>query len=109
MQVIRSLILFLVASVLEIGGCYLIWAWVKTEKPMWYALAGSFSLLLYGIVAAYQIGHFGRVYAAYGSIFIVMSLLWSWKGDGFVPDKYDIAGAVISVLGACIIFYMPRK
>ena len=105
----RSLMLFIMAGIFEIGGCYLIWGWVKAEKPMWYALAGSFSLLVYGIIAAHQIGHFGRVYAAYGSIFIVMSLLWSWKGDSFIPDKYDMAGALISVLGACIIFFMPRK
>src|SRR5258708_5837937 len=63
-------------------------------------------LVLYGIVATFQTASFGRVYAAYGGIFIILALLWGWKIDGFKPDKYDILGALIALIGACIIIYM---
>jgi small multidrug resistance family-3 protein len=72
-------------------------------------MTGGGILVLYGIVATFQTASFGRVYAAYGGIFIILALLWGWKVDGFKPDKYDILGALIALIGACIIIYMPRK
>lgn len=109
MTVIRSFILFIIAGLCEIGGGYLIWQWLKADKPVWYGLTGGIILILYGIVATWQTASFGRVYAAYGGIFIILSVLWAWKVDGFKPDKYDIIGALIALLGACIIVYAPRK
>ncbi|MCC8423361.1 YnfA family protein [Mucilaginibacter sp. UR6-11] len=93
----------------EIGGGYLIWLWLKEGKPVWFGLMGGAILIAYGIVATWQTANFGRVYAAYGGIFIIMALIWAWKVDGFHPDKYDIIGALIAVIGACIIIYMPRN
>lgn len=109
MTVVKSLLLFILAGLCEIGGGYLMWLWLKENKPLWYGLLGAFILILYGVVATLQTSNFGRVYATYGGIFIVMSLLWAWKVDNFEPDKYDILGALIALFGVCIIFYMPRK
>jgi small multidrug resistance family-3 protein len=109
MAIIKSLLVFISAGICEIGGGYLIWLWIKEGKPVWYAVLGAFILALYGIVATIQTEGFGRVYATYGGIFIIMSLIWAWKVDNFKPDKYDIVGAIVALIGACIIIYMPRK
>jgi len=109
MNILKSLLIFLLAGLCEIGGGYMVWLWLKAEKPLWYGLVGGLILVLYGIVATWQTANFGRVYATYGGIFIVLALVWGWKVDGFKPDKYDILGAAIALIGACIIIYMPRK
>lgn len=109
MPIIKSLSIFFLAGLCEIGGGYLIWLWLKEDKPVWYGAIGAIVLIAYGIVATWQTANFGRVYATYGGIFIVMALLWAWKVDGFKPDKWDIIGATIALLGASIIIYMPRK
>jgi small multidrug resistance family-3 protein len=108
MTIIRSLFIFILAGLCEIGGGYLIWLWLKDNRPVWYGLCGALILVLYGVVATWQTADFGRVYATYGGIFIAMALLWAWKVDGFKPDKYDIIGAIVAVIGACIIIYAPR-
>ncbi|NNU34403.1 YnfA family protein [Mucilaginibacter sp. S1162] len=106
---IKSFLLFILAGICEIGGGYLIWQWLKNDKPFWWGIAGGIVLVLYGVVATWQTADFGRVYAAYGGIFIIMALIWAWNVDGFKPDKWDVIGALIAVIGACIIIYMPRK
>jgi len=109
MYLIRSLPIFILAGLCEIGGGYLIWLWLKEDKPYWYGIIGAIILSLYGVVATLQTSNFARVYATYGGIFIVMSLLWAMKFDKFVPDKFDIIGALIALLGVCIIYYAPRS
>jgi small multidrug resistance family-3 protein len=109
MAIVRSLFIFILAGLCEIGGGYLIWLWLKEGKPMWYGATGAVVLALYGIVATWQTANFGRVYAAYGGIFIALALLWAWKVDGFKPDRYDIIGATIALIGAAVIIYMPRN
>jgi len=108
MYVLKSLLIFILAGVCEIGGGYLIWQWLKEGKPLWYGIFGAAILVLYGMVATLQTANFGRVYATYGGIFIVLSLLWAWKVDHFKPDRYDILGALVALIGVCIIFYAPR-
>jgi len=108
MPFIKSFLLFLLAGLCEIGGGYLIWLWLKEGKPLWMGITGALILALYGVVATWQTTSFGRVYAAYGGIFIAMALIWAWKIDGFKPDKYDIIGALVAVAGALIIVYAPR-
>lgn len=66
-------------------------------------------MFLYGIVPTFQPSHFHRIYAAYGGVFIVMSVLWGWLIDGISPDRFDVIGAAIAVIGVVIIFYIPRK
>ncbi len=109
MAALKSVLVFILAGLCEIGGGYLIWMWLKEDKPWWYGLAGAVILALYGVVATWQPSGFGRIYATYGGFFIVMSILWSMKFDRFSPDKYDIAGALIALLGVCIIYYAPRS
>lgn len=109
MSIIRSIALFILAGLCEIGGGYLIWLWLKSDKPVWYGLLGALILILYGVVATWQTSNFGRVYATYGGIFIVMALLWGWRVDGFRPDRWDIIGAAIALIGVFVIMYMPRN
>ena len=108
MIILKSILLFILAGFCEIGGGYLIWIWLKEGKSFWYGLIGAIILVLYGLVATLQTSGFARVYATYGGFFIVMSLLWAYKMDNFRPDKYDIIGALIALLGVCIIYYAPR-
>ena len=108
MLIIKSLLIFLLAGICEIGGGYLVWLWLKEDKPLWVGLLGGLVLALYGVVATFQTSGFGKVYATYGGIFIVLSLLWAYKIDNYVPDKYDIIGAAIALIGVCVIYYAPR-
>jgi small multidrug resistance family-3 protein len=104
----KSIFYFLLAGLMEIGGGYLMWLWLR-EKWAWYAgAAGALILVLYGVVPTFQPASFGRVYAAYGGVFIIMSLLWGWWVDGQRPDQWDLLGAVICAIGVGIIMYAPR-
>jgi small multidrug resistance family-3 protein len=109
MNVIRSVGLFAAAGLAEIGGGYLIWRWLR-EGASWPAgLAGAVILILYGIIPTLQAsGDFGRVYAAYGGVFVIMSLLWGWSVDGRRPDNYDWLGAAVVAAGVAVIFFSPR-
>ncbi len=109
MVILKSFAIFIAAALFEIGGGYLVWLWLKEGKPWWVGLLGGIILALYGVVISNQATSFGRAYAAYGGIFIVLALIWAWKFDNFRPDKYDIIGATIALIGACIIIYMPRN
>jgi small multidrug resistance family-3 protein len=81
---------------------------ILENKSLWLALVGAVVLIFYGIIPTFQPAHFGRVYAAYGGIFIVMSMLWGWQIDKIPPDKFDLIGASIALIGVCIIMYWPR-
>lgn len=108
MSVIKTIGIFVLAGLCEIGGGYLVWLWLKNEKPLWYGILGGSILVFYGVVATWQTSNFARVYATYGGFFIVMSLLWAMKFDHYSPDKYDVIGASIALLGVCIIYFAPR-
>lgn len=109
MDIVRSLLFFILAGLLEIGGGYLVWLWFREDKPFYLAGAGAVALVLYGVVATFQPANFGRVYAAYGGIFIAMALLWGWWVDGTVPDRFDVLGALLALVGVFIIMYVPRN
>jgi len=103
------LILIIVARIAEIGGGYLIWLWLREGRPTYFGVLGGLSLALYGIVATFQnFPSFGRVYAAYGGIFIVLSVLWGWGVDKKMPDLYDWLGAAICVVGVSVMLFAPR-
>ncbi len=110
MEIIKSLFYFVLAGVFEIGGGYLVWLWLREGKSIWYALAGALALVIYGIIPTLQppSANFGRVYAAYGGVFIVLSILWGWKIDNVLPDKFDLIGGSIALIGVLIIMYYPR-
>ena len=109
MVLAKSLLFFLVAGLCEIGGGYLVWLWLRGGKAIWYGLAGAVVLVLYGVVPTFQHANFGRVYAAYGGVFVVLSLLWGWRVDKIAPDRFDILGGLVALLGVFIIMYAPRN
>ena len=108
MMFARSMLYFLAAGLCEIGGGYLIWLWLRSGKPLWYALVGVVVLAVYGIIPTLQPANFGRVYAAYGGVFIALSIAWGWRVDQVVPDRYDLIGATIALVGVAVIMYAPR-
>jgi small multidrug resistance family-3 protein len=93
-----SLFYFLMAGLCEIGGGYLVWLWLKEDRSIWLGLLGGFLLLVYGVIPTLQQAPFGRVYAAYGGIFVVLSLLWGWQIDQTKPDTYDLLGGAVILL-----------
>jgi small multidrug resistance family-3 protein len=105
---IISLVLFFLAALFEIGGGYLVWLWLRKNKGMAFGLLGGLTLAIYGIIPTFQHANFGRVYAAYGGIFIVSSLIWGALVDKKKPDRYEIVGALIALIGVGVIFYVPR-
>ena len=105
---IRSVALFVVAGLCEIGGGYLVWRWWRDSAPLAVGVLGAMLLIAYGFVPTYQPAHFGRVYAAYGGVFIVLALAWGWGIDGIVPDRFDLIGGAVCLAGVAIIMYAPR-
>lgn len=109
MTIARSIVLFVVAALFEIGGAWLVWQGVREHRGLLFIGAGVLALGAYGFVATLQPDpHFGRILAAYGGIFVAGSLAWGVIVDGFRPDRYDIAGALICLLGVAVIMYAPR-
>ena len=109
MTLARSLLLFAVAALAEIGGAWLIWQGVREHRGVLWIGAGVVALGLYGFVATLQPdASFGRILAAYGGIFVAGSLAWGILVDRFRPDRWDITGAVICLLGVAVIMYAPR-
>ena len=100
---------FLLAGLLEVGGGYLVWQWLREDFSWIIGALGGFLLFLYGIVPTLQPSHFHRIYAAYGGFFVVIAIFWGWVFDGTQPDIYDTIGAMIILIGAAVIFYWPRK
>jgi small multidrug resistance family-3 protein len=106
--VLTSITLFFVAAVAEIGGGYMIWKWLRERRGILFGIIGGLILFIYGVIPTFQPANFGRVYAAYGGIFIISSILWGMFIDRKKPDRYEVIGSVIAVMGAVIIFYSPR-
>ena len=105
---IRSVFFFLLAGLMEIGGGYLMWLWLREKWTWWVGGAGALILVGYGIIPTLQPANFGRVYAAYGGVFIVLSIFWGWLVDGIKPDTWDTTGMIICLLGVALIMYAPR-
>jgi small multidrug resistance family-3 protein len=109
MAIARSVVLFLVAALAEIGGAWLVWQGVREHRGLAWIGAGVLALGLYGFVATLQPdANFGRILAAYGGIFVAGSLAWGMALDGFRPDRYDLMGAGICLIGVAVIMYAPR-
>lgn len=109
MEILRSIGLFVVAAVAEIGGAWLVWQGVREQRGLLWVGAGVMALALYGFVATFQVDpHFGRILAAYGGVFVAGSLAWGMAFDGFRPDRYDVVGSAICLAGVAVIMYAPR-
>jgi small multidrug resistance family-3 protein len=106
---LRSILLFALAAVAEIGGAWLIWQGVREHRGVAWVGAGIVALAAYGFVATLQPdANFGRILAAYGGIFVAGSLAWGRVFDGFKPDRLDLAGSAICLVGVAVIMYAPR-
>ena len=108
-MVLRSIVLFLLAALAEIGGAWLVWQGVREHRGgVWIGL-GIVALGAYGFVATLQPeAHFGRILAAYGGVFVAGSLAWGMVLDGYRPDRFDVVGALVCLVGVAVIMYVPR-
>ncbi|WP_431904269.1 YnfA family protein [Nonomuraea sp. bgisy101] len=110
MTIARSLFLFALAALAEIGGAWLVWQGVREQRGLLWVGAGVIALGLYGFVATLQPdANFGRILAAYGGVFVAGSLAWGMVVDGFRPDRWDVIGSLICLAGVAVIMYAPRS
>lgn len=107
-SVFHSILLFVLAGICEIGGGWLIWRWPREGRPSWWGLAGGVILILYGIIPTLRTTLFGQVYAVYCGFFIVLAILWGWYFDGDRPDRADVIGATIALIGVGVMICSPR-
>jgi small multidrug resistance family-3 protein len=106
----RSIALFILAAIAEIGGAWLVWQGWREHRGLWWIAAGVIALGAYGFVATFQPDtHFGRILAAYGGVFVAGSLAWGVLVDGFRPDRWDLIGAALCLAGVAVIMYAPRS
>lgn len=88
----------------------MVWLWLREGKPFYLGIGGGLALAIYGVIATFQsFPSFGRVYAAYGGVFIVLSVLWGWGIDKKTPDLYDWLGAGICIIGVSVMLFAPRQ
>ena len=107
---IKIVSIFILAGLAKIGGGYLIWQWLREGKSAVLGLFGGIALVLYGVIVTFQtFPSFGRVYAAYGGVFVFLSVLWGWGIDKKTPDVYDFIGAAICLVGVSVILFAPRQ
>jgi small multidrug resistance family-3 protein len=106
--VIASLALFVLAGLAEIGGGYLVWLWLREGRSALLGALGGVVLFVYGVVPTLQPAPFGRVYAAYGGVFVVLSLLWGAVVARQAPDRFDVLGALLCLAGVSVLMYAPR-
>ncbi|KIL22856.1 hypothetical protein C2W58_00722 [Bacillus pumilus] len=107
---ILTIILFLLAGIAEIGGGYLVWLWLREAKPVSFGITGSLILVAYGVIPTFQqFPTFGRIYAAYGGVFVVLVVFWGWWVDRKTPDLYDWVGALICLIGVSMMLFAPRN
>ncbi|HEY8609101.1 MAG TPA: YnfA family protein [Noviherbaspirillum sp.] len=108
MHVIQTLVLFILTALAEIAGCYLPWLWLKKGAPAWVLLPAAASLALFAWLLTLHPNAAGRVYAAYGGVYIAVALAWLWAVDGIRPTGWDVAGVLVSLSGMAIIMFAPR-
>ncbi len=106
LEIMRALFLFVLAGLAEIGGGWLIWQWLREGKGIGLGILGAVVLIAYGVLPTLQQEpNFGRVYAAYGGIFVILALLWGWRVDGWQPDRFDLIGAALALAGVGVILW----
>jgi len=104
-----SIAIYVAAGLAEIAGCFAFWAWLKLDRSVWWLVPGALSLALFAyLLTLVDSAAAGRAYAAYGGIYIALSILWLWIVEGARPDRWDLTGAAICVAGAAIILFAPR-
>lgn len=106
--VLKTLCLFIVTAVAEIVGCYLPYLWLKHGASRWVLLPAALSLSAFAGLLPLHPGSAGRTYAAYGGVYVAVALLWLWLIDGQRPDRWDVVGVAVTVIGMSIIAFAPR-
>ena len=103
-------VFYIGAAVAEIAGCFAFWAWLKLDKSAWWLFPGVASLCLFAyLLTLVDAEHAGRAYAAYGGVYILSALVWLWAAEGVKPDRWDVLGAIVCLIGAAIILWGPRS
>jgi small multidrug resistance family-3 protein len=106
----KSMILYIGAAGTEIAGCFAFWAWLRMGKSALWLLPGCASLLVFAYLLTWvDASAAGRAYAAYGGIYITAAVLWLWLAEGVRPDRWDLGGAALCLLGAAVIFFGPHR
>ena len=106
----KTALVYVGAAIAEIAGCFAFWAWLRLGKPAWWLVPGVLSLVAFAyLLTLVETDAAGRAYAAYGGIYIVASLFWLWTIEGIHPDRWDVTGSVICLVGAVVILLGPRS
>jgi small multidrug resistance family-3 protein len=107
--VTKTALIYLGAAIAEIAGCFGFWLWLREGKSAWILPAAVLSLIAFAyLLTLVEVNAAGRAYAAYGGVYIVASLFWLWQVEGTRPDRWDVIGAGLCLLGACIVLFAPR-
>ena len=106
----RTVVAYIGAALAEIAGCFSFWMWLRDSKPAWWLVPGMLSLALFAwLLTLVDSAAAGRAYAAYKGVYICASLAWLWAVEGVRPDRWDVLGAVICIVGAAVILLGPRS
>ncbi len=106
---LKSMAFYITAAIAEISGCFAFWAWLRLHKTALWVIPGIASLALFALLLTRIDAEFaGRAYAAYGGVYIAASLFWLWAVEGTPPDRWDLLGAAVSLIGAMVILMGPR-
>jgi small multidrug resistance family-3 protein len=106
---LHAFAVYAAAALAEIAGCFAFWAWVRLDRSILWLFPGILALALFAfLLTKIDVAFAGRAYAAYGGVYIAASLLWLWLFEGARPDRWDLAGALVCLLGAGIILFGPR-
>lgn len=108
MAELKTSILFLITAVAEIVGCYFPYLWLRKGKSVWLLVPGALSLALFAWLLSLHPTAAGRVYAAYGGVYVFVAILWLWTVDGIKPTAWDIVGSLVALTGMAIIMFAPR-
>lgn len=103
-------LIYIAAALVEIAGCFAFWAWLRLDKSIWWLAPGIVSLVLFAyFLTLVPSDAAGRAYATYGGVYIAASLVWLWAAEGVRPDRWDVAGATLCLIGAMVILFGPRS
>lgn len=106
----RSFVFFLLAALGEISGCYAFWAWLRLDRSILWIIPGILALIIFAFaLTKVDASNAGRVYAAYGGIYILSSIFWLWLVEGVKPDRWDLLGVAISLMGTVVILFSPHR
>lgn len=109
MPEIKTIFLFMFTAVAEIVGCYLPYLWLKQGKSIWLLVPAGLSLAVFAWLLSLHPTAAGRVYAAYGGVYIFVAILWLWVVDGIRPTVWDLAGSLVALIGMSIIMFAPKS